>query len=126
MAFTLQHVVPWGRSFGEYERMFALSHGDLQRRIPGCGDGPASFNATATRRGSHVVSVDPLYAYDAADIRNRIDATYTEVAPSPHVSAVIDHLERLGRPARIEVVPYEFQRGGNQRLRILARRRIVE
>jgi hypothetical protein len=53
MAFSLQHVVPWGRSFGEYERMFSLSAGDLQQRILACADGPASFNATATRRGGN-------------------------------------------------------------------------
>ncbi len=37
--FTLDQVVPWGRSFDEYQRMFAL-HQDARRlKIIGCGDG---------------------------------------------------------------------------------------
>jgi len=31
--FILDRVVPWGRSFEEYRRMFALSDADLQLRI---------------------------------------------------------------------------------------------
>ena len=73
--FTLDHVVPWGRSFDEYRRMFALSDRDLMRPILGCGDGPASFNAVLTGRGGAVVSVDPLYRYDADHIRERIAVT---------------------------------------------------
>jgi hypothetical protein len=74
--FTLEQVVPWGRSFDEYRRMFALSDDDLASRIVGCGDGPASFNAEATRRGFTVVSCDPIYRYDVEQIRSRIAATY--------------------------------------------------
>ena len=77
--FTLSSVVPWGRSYAEYVRMFALSPADLEGRILGCGDGPASFNVEATRRGSHVISCDPLYRFDAAQIRQRIGETSTEV-----------------------------------------------
>jgi hypothetical protein len=36
--FTLQQVVPWGRSFDEYRAMFALTDVDLEGRIFGCGD----------------------------------------------------------------------------------------
>lgn len=224
MAFTLNHVVPWGRSFDEYERMFALTAEDLERPILGCGDGPASFNAEATRRGARVTSVDPLYAYSGAEISARIEATYDEIlaqtrrnqhefvwaqflsveelgqarmramhrfladydagrqdgrylaaelpvlpfadrsfelvvcshllflysdqlgepfhvasvtelcrvanevrlfplvelggAPSPHVAPVVRGVERLGWKVTIEVVPYEFQRGAKQMLRI--------
>ena len=35
--FTLDQVVPWGRSFDEYRRMFALSDDELRLRILGCG-----------------------------------------------------------------------------------------
>ncbi len=59
--------------------MFALGDVDPQARILGCADGPASFNAEATRRGRTVVSCDPLYRYDAASIRGRIAATYDVV-----------------------------------------------
>jgi hypothetical protein len=73
--FTLDQVVPWGRSFDEYCRMFAVTERDLTGGILGCADGPASFNAEATRRGCHVVSCDPLYAFSNSEIRERIAAT---------------------------------------------------
>ena len=76
--FTLDQVVPWGRSFDEYCRMFALSPEDLRGRILGCADGPASFNAEASEAGITVVSCDPLYHFTAADIRRRVAQT-TEV-----------------------------------------------
>jgi hypothetical protein len=77
--FTLEQVVPWGRSFDEYCRMFALSDADLTMRILGCGDGPASFNAEATRRGARVMSCDPIYRWDADHIRERIASTYLDI-----------------------------------------------
>ena len=226
MAFTLDRVVPWGRSFAEYEGMFALGADDLRRRILGCADGPASFNVEAIERGGDVVSVDPLYAFSAEEIRgqiktacpqileqtwqNRHDFVWTDFAsieelgrarlkamarfladyeasresgryleaelprlpfldgafglalcshflflyseqfdepfhvesvvelcrvadevrifpllglgnkPTPHVRAVMRAVERLGRAARIERVDYEFQRGGNEMLRIVS------
>ena len=222
--FTLDQVVPWGRSFDEYRRMFALSPDDLRGRILGCADGPASFNAEATAVGLTVVSCDPLYRFTVADIRRRIAETTeviieqtqrnqeefvwtlirsveelrqlrssamerfladfeadkaqgryvdaelpilpfengafdlalcshflflyseqlsedfhvaavremnrvaTEVrvfpllalggAGSPHVEPVIRHLQADGYDVTIETVPYEFQRGGNEMLRV--------
>ena|SRR5229473_6346699 len=77
--FTVDQVVPWGRSFDEYRRMFALTDDDLRLNIVGCGDGPASFNAEATRHGSRIVSCDPIYRFDVAQIRDRIAATYETV-----------------------------------------------
>lgn len=62
--FTLDKVVPWGRSFDEYQHRFALTERDLDVKIVGCGDGAANFNAEATRRGSTVISCDPLYRFD--------------------------------------------------------------
>ena len=79
MAFTLDQVVPWGRSYEEYIAMFGLTEADLQKHILGCGDGPASFNAELTRRGGMVVSVDPLYQFPAKKIKSRIDATLDTV-----------------------------------------------
>jgi hypothetical protein len=55
--------------------MFALSERDLERRILGCADGPASFNAELTSSGGDVVSCDPLYRFEIAEIRVRIDLT---------------------------------------------------
>lgn len=77
MAFTLENIVPWGRSFEEYAAMFALSESDLSGRILGCGDGPASFSAQAARRGARVVSCDPIYQFTVAEIGRRV----REVAP---------------------------------------------
>ncbi|HEY9461708.1 MAG TPA: hypothetical protein VIR54_01400 [Vicinamibacterales bacterium] len=77
--FTLDQVVPWGRSFDEYRRMFALTDDDLQLKIVGCADGPASFNAVATRRGSTVVSCDPIYRYNVEELRRRIASTCDEI-----------------------------------------------
>lgn len=77
--FTLDQVVPWGRSFDEYRRMFSLTQADLDGRIVGCGDGPASFNAEATHRGCRVTSLDPLYKLKKSDIQDRIAATYDEM-----------------------------------------------
>lgn len=79
MPFRYEEAVPWGRSFDEYRRMFALTDADLARRILGCADGPASFNAGMKQRGKHVVSCDPLYQFSAAQIQSRIDATYATV-----------------------------------------------
>jgi hypothetical protein len=60
--------------------MFALSDADhLKLRILGCADGPASFNAESARRGTAVVSIDPLYRLDSSTIRDRITATYDQM-----------------------------------------------
>ena len=84
MGFTLDKIVPWGRSYEEYLNMFGLSELDLQLRILGCGDGPAAFNAELTRRGGSVVSFDPIYAFDASQIRKRISETYETVMAQLH------------------------------------------
>lgn len=59
--------------------MFSLNEEDFPKRILGCGDGPASFNAEATAQGYHVVSVDPLYHFSAESIETRFYATRDEV-----------------------------------------------
>ena len=75
----LANVVPWGRSFEEYQKMFGLSNDDLNKRILGCGDGPASFNAEATERGYQIISCDPVYQFNVEEIRRRIDEVYPEI-----------------------------------------------
>lgn len=77
--FSLDQIVPWGRSFDEYCSMFKLSPSDLSGKILGCGDGPASFNAEATAKGNSVVSADPIYAFSEEEIAARIEATRTKV-----------------------------------------------
>jgi hypothetical protein len=78
-AMELDDIVPWGRSFDEYRRMFCLSDDDLGGRVLGCGDGPASFNAEATAAGHKVVSFDPIYSLTAGDIRRRVEETHDAV-----------------------------------------------
>ncbi|MDE0108553.1 MAG: class I SAM-dependent methyltransferase [Bryobacterales bacterium] len=79
MPFSIDQVVPWGRSAAEYQAMFGLGEADLGGRILGCGDGPASFNAELSAQGRSVVSVDPLYAMSAAAIERRVESTFGEV-----------------------------------------------
>ncbi len=76
MAFELQKVVPWGRSFEEYVAMFSLSKKDLTKRILGCGDGPSCFNAEMNKRGNNCTSVDPIYHFSIQDLRKRIEESY--------------------------------------------------
>jgi hypothetical protein len=106
--FTLAQVVPWGRTFDEYCRMFALDERELSESILGCADGPASFNAEATERDGRVVSCDPLYRAGADDIRARIAATFDEVVEQTRKNAhefvwraipSIDALIRIRRSA---------------------------
>jgi hypothetical protein len=42
---------------------------------------------------------------------------------SPHLAPVLDGLKERGYDARVERVPYEFQRGGNEMLRVTPQRR---
>jgi hypothetical protein len=103
MAFKYEEAVPWGRSFDEYVHMFHLSTEDLHRKILGCADGPAGFNAGMFRKGKRVVSCDPLYQFSAAQIEQRIDATYEDVIGQTRLNRdkfVWEHIaspEELGR-----------------------------
>lgn len=69
----LEKVVPFGRSLDEYIKMFDLSPNDLQQRILGVGDGPASFNAEGTKVGLNITSIDPIYQFTGVEIRQRFD-----------------------------------------------------
>jgi hypothetical protein len=83
--------------------MFALSDADLQLRILGCADGPASFNAESTRRGAAVISIDPLYRLETGTIRDRIAETYDQILEQAQrnrqqfVWDTIQSVEELGR-----------------------------
>jgi SAM-dependent methyltransferase len=79
MAFSLDQIVPWGRSLDEYVGMFDLTEADFSGRILGCGDGPASFNAEAARLGFRVISCDPVYQFSAAQIEGRVRETYDTI-----------------------------------------------
>lgn len=99
--------------------MFALSGDDCALRILGCGDGPASFNAEATRRGMAVTSCDPIYHWEAEHIRERIAATYDQVIDQTRrnidefVWSSIRSVDELGqvRMAAMETFLSDYGRG---------------
>lgn len=87
MSVSLDQIVPFGRSLAEYRAMFNLTQADCDRRILDCGGGPASFNAELTARGKSVVSIDPIYQFSAAQIKQRfyacVDDIIAQVEASP-------------------------------------------
>jgi hypothetical protein len=88
MVLKLDKVVPFGRSFDEYVRMFNLSTHDLQKRILGVGDGPASFNAEGTQLGYDITSIDPIYQFNSQLIKQRfeqvVDSIIQQVENTPN------------------------------------------
>jgi hypothetical protein len=115
----LQTVVPWGRNFAEYQQMFALSSDDLGRRILGCGDGPASFNAEMRELGHQVVSIDPIYEFSAEQIRQQVEATYDDIIaqvkaqPDAYIWQTFQNPDDLGRSrlASMEQFLADYDRG---------------
>jgi len=99
----LESIVPWGRSFSEYQAMFALNANDLQKSILGCGDGPACFNAELTKTGGKIVSIDPVYQFNSEQIGSRITQVYPEVMSqvaknkADYIWTTIASVEELGR-----------------------------
>jgi SAM-dependent methyltransferase len=87
MALKLDEVVPFGRSFDEYRRIFALSEDDLGKSIISVADGPAGFNAEMKRRGHTVTSVDPVYEFTGREIERRflevVDNIIAQVKATP-------------------------------------------
>jgi hypothetical protein len=79
MVMKLDKVVPFGRSLDEYTKMFNLSAEDLQKRILGVGDGPASFNAEGTAKGYQITSIDPIYQFAGVEIKQRFDAVVDNI-----------------------------------------------
>lgn len=82
----LEKVVPFGRSLDEYKTLFALSDSDLEKTIIGVGDGPASFNMEMFALGKSVVSVDPLYVFQAAEIENQFNAVVDDIIAQVRVT----------------------------------------
>jgi len=79
MVMKLDKVVPFGRSFDEYVKIFKLSGQDLQGKMLAVADGPASFNATATKQGSQIISIDPVYNFSGEEIKQRFDAVVDDI-----------------------------------------------
>jgi hypothetical protein len=108
----LEKVVPYGRSLDEYIKMFNLTDSDLQKRILGIGDGPASFNAEGTKLGYCLISIDPIYEFTGAEILDRfnqvMDGIITQVRNTPDswVWSYHSSIEAL-RESRIQTI-YRF------------------
>ncbi len=103
MDINYKDIVPWGRSFYEYIKMFSLTPDDLNLKILNCGGGPSGFNAEMTRRGKNVISIDPIYNLSADDIGIRINETHDDVISQTRMNADkfiwqnISSVEELGR-----------------------------
>ena len=122
MDFHYKDIIPWGRSFDEYLDMFNLSESDLVRDIVGVGDGPASFNFRMYQRGAPIVSVDPIYRYSEAKLRERIQETYDDVIAQARRNrdkfvwtkiSDVDELAEIRRQAMDEFCQ-DFERGKQQ------------
>lgn len=79
MVVKLENVVPWGRCFDEYVKMFDLTSDDLKFNILDCGGGPSSFNVEMTQLGCKVISCDPIYQFNTEEIQSRIQQTYSRI-----------------------------------------------
>lgn len=76
----LKHVVPWGRNLKEYREMGLFSDADKEKKILGCGDGPASVNSELTKAGVDIISIDPIYEFTKEQIQKRVQETSHVVA----------------------------------------------
>jgi hypothetical protein len=122
MAFELKNVVPWGRSLDEYIKIFKLSDSDLNSRIISFGDGPASFNSEMTQLDKKVVSLDPIYQFTKAEIKQRIDETKITIIEQIRTNKEnfiwknienIDELERI-RMGAMSTFVNDFELGKEQ------------
>jgi SAM-dependent methyltransferase len=148
--FTLDQVVPWGRSFDEYRRIYKWDAIQLRERIT------ATYAAGKTQ-GRYVEAELPalpfsessfdlalcshfLFLYSSQLGEQFHDDALREMcrvgreirifpllalggARSPFVDRCAERLVDAGHDVSIERVPYEFQRGGNQMMRIRTCRR---
>jgi hypothetical protein len=73
------NIVPWGRAYIEYVNMFALKPDILSKKVLGCGDGPAAFNAVGNAFGGNITSIDPIFQFTEKEIEKRIEKTFGEV-----------------------------------------------
>ena len=122
MSLILDHVVPFGRSFDEYQKMFNLSGKDLLKRILGVGDGPASFNAEMQQRGHEVISLDPLYVFSEREIQRQflkvVDGIIQQVKSTPENWVWTYHQSpddlRKNRERTLEKFVEDYERGKQQ------------
>jgi hypothetical protein len=97
----LDDVVPWGRSFEEYLKMFDLAPQDLDGKILDCAAGPASFNVEASQMGYRVISCDPLFRFATEEIAKRIDETYDTIVTGAKANRDRYVWQEIGSPERM-------------------------
>ena len=122
MVVKLEKVVPFGRTFTEYVQMFNLTDTDLNKSILGVGDGPASFNATATKKGYKITSVDPIYQLSASEIQQRflevVDSIIEQVTATPNDWVWTYHKSpqdlRKNREQALEIFLENYEQGKEQ------------
>lgn len=98
---TFDEIVPWGRSFEEYCRMFDLSVETLPDSILDCGGGPSSFSAVASQHGVRAVSVDPLYQFSPETIQKRINEVTPDMLQLMHEERQRFELDRYDSPEEV-------------------------
>lgn len=122
MAFELKNAVPWGRSLEEYTKIFKLTDSDLNSKIISLGDGPASFNSEMKQLGKKVISLDLIYQFTKAELKQRIDETKETVMEQMRTNQEkfvwkniksIDELERIRMGAMSKFVD-DFELGKEQ------------
>lgn len=99
--------------------MFALKESELGLRMLGCGDGPAGFNSVFTQMGGYAISLDPIYKFTVAQLRERIAETYQAVIQQVQKNQIdfvwegitsIDELGRI-RMNAMEIFLSDFESG---------------
>jgi hypothetical protein len=87
MPIHYENIIPWGRSYTEYVTMFGLTPYFLSKKVLGCGDGPAAFNAVGNAFGGNIISIDPIFRLPKKDIEKRINETFGEVINQTRINA---------------------------------------
>lgn len=57
---TIDEVIPWGKTFHEYQQYFSLQDTDLNKTIACFGDGASSFNSELTQLGKKLSRLTPF------------------------------------------------------------------
>ena len=70
----LERIVLLGRTLAEYEQFFGFDVAGLHgRRVLDVGAGVSSFCGEGTARGLAITAADPIYGWEAEDIRRRCE-----------------------------------------------------
>lgn len=90
MTIPYKDILLWGHSLQDFREMFALSDAELKASILDCCGGPDSFNVELTAQGGKVISCDPLFDLNKADITHCINDVFAEM-----LTLVEAHKERF-------------------------------